>query len=429
MRSVLETDRRVLALALARMADAVGNSFLIVVLPVYIAQGGVSGATFGLTETMVTGVVLSLFGFLNSATQPFAGRLSDRTGKRRAFILLGLGLLTLTNAAYAFAGSYASLVVIRALQGVGVAFTIPCTIALVNELTTTETRGGNMGVFNTFRLLGFGLGPIAAGSVVDQGPYVVDGASLGGVALGRFSLGGFDAAFAVAAGGAFVSYLVVALLVSDPERTQASAGEDLSIAVRDEDGLDPVFTLGLATLFLAVSIALLATIEPRINERLAQGKTWFGLQFAAFVLAQVVLQTPIGSASDTYGRRPFIVAGLVLLVPTTLVQGFVVTSWGMLFARLGQGVAGALVFAPALALAGDLAREGQSGTQLSVLTMAFGLGTAVGPLASGALVSFGFAVPFAFGASLAALAAVLVYSQVEETVGTSATERQAAPQD
>ncbi|RBI61888.1 MFS transporter [halophilic archaeon] len=402
------------------MADAVGNSFLIVVLPVYIAEGAVSGSAFGLTQTMVTGVVLSLFGFLNSFTQPFAGRLSDRTGKRKVFILFGLAVLVVTNVAYAFAGTYLSLVVVRALQGIGVAFTIPCTIALVNELATTDTRGGNMGVFNTFRLLGFGMGPIAAGSVVEFGPY----------SLGGFAISGFEAAFYVAAVGALVSYLLVTLLVSDPESTEASAGEDLSVSLRDGDGgLDPVFTLGLATLFLAVSIALLSTIEPRINERLSQGKTWFGLQFAAFVLAQVVLQTPVGSASDRYGRRPFILAGLVLLVPSTLVQGFVVTSTGMLLARLVQGVAGALVFAPALALAGDLAREGQSGTQLSVLTMAFGLGTAFGPLASGFLVRFGFAAPFAFGATLAAVAALLVYSQVEETVSREAGDTQAAPQD
>ncbi|WP_227375669.1 MFS transporter [Haladaptatus halobius] len=412
-------DRRVLALALARMADAVGNSFLIVVLPVYIASGAVSGDTFGLAEAMVTGIVLSLFGFLNSFTQPFAGRISDRTGKRKVFILLGLAILAVTNVAYAFAESYVSLVVIRALQGVGVAFTIPCTIALVNELATTNTRGGNMGVFNTFRLLGFGLGPIAAGSVVDGGPYDIVGVQLTG----------FDAAFYFAAVGAFVSYLLVTLLVSDPERTEASAGENFDLAVRGRrGGLDSVFTLGLATLFLAISIALLATIEPMINERLHQGKTWFGLQFAAFVLAQVVLQTPIGRASDRWGRRPFIVAGLVILVPSTLVQGFVNTSVQMLVARLVQGVSGALVFAPALALAGDLAREGQSGTQLSILTMSFGLGTAIGPLASGFLVQFGFAVPFELGAVLAALAALLVYTQVEETVSPGADVRP-APQD
>jgi len=86
----------------------------------------------------------------------------------------------------------------------------------------------------------------------------------------------------------------------------------------------------------------------------------------------------------------------------------------MFLARFLQGVAGAMVFAPALALAGDIASEGQSGSTLSVLTMAFGFGVAVGPLLSGILVSWGFVVPFAFGALLAAFGVVLVLTQVEE---------------
>lgn len=419
MKRLIGADRRVLVLALARMADAVGNSFLIVVLPAYIASGVVSGNTFGLTQALVTGLVLSLFGFLNSFTQPFTGRLSDRTGKRKVFILIGLAILAITNFAYAFATDYVSLLAIRGLQGVGVAFTIPCTIALVNELATTETRGGSMGVFNTFRLLGFGLGPVAAGTVVQAGPY-----SLTPIGL-DFTISGFDAAFYFAAVTAFVSYVLVTLLVSDPEETQASAGEDLSIDVlarNSEKTLDPVFTLGLASLFMAVAIALFATLETTINHRLDQETTWFGLQFGAFVLAQVLLQTPIGSASDRWGRRPFLLAGLVLLVPATLAQGFVTTSLGMLAARLTQGVAGAMVFAPAFALAGDLAKAGESGTKLSVLTMSFGLGTAIGPLSSGYLVRFGFATPFEFGAALAFLGLLLVYSQVEETVGTGLAE-------
>jgi MFS family permease len=142
----------------------------------------------------------------------------------------------------------------------------------------------------------------------------------------------------------------------------------------------------------------------------------FGLEFAAVVVANVVFQVPVGRASDTYGRRPFLVWGFALLVPALLVQGFVTTPVGMITARFVQGIAVAMVFAPSLALAGDLAREGESGTKLSILTMAFGLGTAVGPLASGFLVTFGFVWPFAFGAVLAALGLVLVYTQVEETV-------------
>ena len=41
-------DRRVYTLAFARMADSVGNSFLIIVLPLYIGSGVVTGNTFGL---------------------------------------------------------------------------------------------------------------------------------------------------------------------------------------------------------------------------------------------------------------------------------------------------------------------------------------------------------------------------------------------
>lgn len=48
--------------------------------------------------------------------------------------------------------------------------------------------------------------------------------------------------------------------------------------------------------------------------------------------------------------------------------------------------------------------------------MSFGLGTAIGPLAAGYLVRFGFVVPFAFGAGLALIGVVLVYTQIEETV-------------
>ncbi|WP_338727833.1 MFS transporter [Haladaptatus sp. DJG-WS-42] len=416
---VLGTDRRVLVLALARMADAIGNSFLIIVLPLYLASDiipleGLLGATvplLGITVTteLLIGVLLSLFGFLNSFAQPFTGRLSDRTGKRRIYILFGLVLLGAASAAYVFAPNYETLVLLRALQGLGAAFTIPVTIALVNELATTESRGGNLGVFNTFRLIGFGFGPIIAGLVVAAGPYSFYG----------ISLSGFDAAFYAAALGAFISVGLVTAFVADPEKTGDLAADDLSFQVRDPTGrqtLDPVFALGVATLFMGISIALFATLQENVNTRLGQDEFLFSIQFAAVIIANVLLQVPIGRASDQYGRRPFLLGGFLLLAPAVFVQGIVTTPLTMIVARLIHGVAVAMVFAPGLAVAGDLAKEGQSGTTLSVLTMAFGLGTAIGPLASGYLVRFSFLTPFAFSAVLAVVALALVYSQVEETL-------------
>lgn len=292
-----------------------------------------------------------------------------------------------------------------------------------------------MGLFNTFRLLGVGLGPIGAGLIVDAGPYTVPGITE------TFWINGFDAAFYAAALTVFLSYVLVAVLVRDPAETQAAAADELSInvfAAADGRTLDPIFTLALAGLFMAIAIGLIAALEPIINERLNQHTTWFGIQFGAFVLSQVVLQLPVGKASDRWGRRPFLLVGLGILIPATLAQGMVTTSIGMLLTRIGQGIAGALVFAPGFALAGDIANTRDSGTKLSMLTMSFGLGTALGPLTAGYLVRFGFMTPFAVAAGLATLGFGLVYTQVEETLPDSGqaaselhdeTEAELAPTD
>lgn len=393
------------------MADAVANSFLVIVLPLYIASGEVRGASLGLSEAALTGVILAIFGLFNAFAQPFAGRLSDRAGRRRAFVLGGLLVLAVFNLLYIFADTYLTLVLIRMGQGLSVAFTIVATVALVNELSTRRNRGGNMGIYNSLRLVGFGTGPLVAGFVVSGGPYTVVG----------LRLTGFDAAFVVATVGALVGAGTVALLVRDPEQTTAAVGRvKLAVRARDEAHLlDPIFTLGVATLIMAACIALLASIEPQVNERLGQDARWFGVQFAVFILSLAAAQPIIGRMSDFFGRRVFILLGLVALVPTTLAQGLVVSPWGMVFARLAQGIAGAMVFSPALALAGDLAARGQSGLQLSVLTMSFGIGLAVGQLLAGFLVGWSYIAPFASGSLLAILAAALVWTQVEEPMNGS----------
>lgn len=400
----MHIDKRIAVLGIARMADALGNSFLIVVLPLYVASGLVKGSSLGLRESLIAGIVLALFGIINSMTQPFAGRFSDRAGKRKMFVLAGLIILATANFSFSLVGNYIGLLVIRAFQGVGAALTITATIALVNEVSASENRGSNMGTFNSFRLVGFGGGPLAAGLVLEHGPYMING----------MAISGFNASFYVAAIAALVSVLLVTLFVNDPEETEPTQEEiALAIFARDTSHIfDPIFTLGLASLAMAASIALLAPIEPQINTHLNQGPTLFGIQFAAFIGALALTQPFVGSLSDRYGRRIFIITGLIFLIPTTFAQGLVTTPMHMIIARLLQGISGAMVFAPALALAGDLARRGQSGAQLSVLTVAFGLGISFGQLASGFLIRYGYVIPFTFGAGIAAVGAVLVYTQV-----------------
>ena len=65
--------------------------------------------------------------------------------------------------------------------------------------------------------------------------------------------------------------------------------------------------------------------------------------------------------------------------------------------RFLQGVAAAAVVAPAIAYAGDVTQEGESGQegrQMSTVTIGFGLGIAVGPLLAGLLALVSFEMPF-----------------------------------
>lgn len=407
--SFFDTDRRILALATARMADAVGNSFLIIVLPLYVASDVVKGNVFGLPASLIAGVVLALFGIASSLAQPFAGRLSDVWGRRKVFVLGGLLVFGVINMAFAGATAYWHLFVLRILQGLAAAFTITASLAIVNEVSHAGTRGGHMGVYNAFRLVGFGAGPLLASVLLETGPFTLPGNLL---------VTGFQATFFVAGAAALFSAGLVALIVHDPEGT-APTKRRLALQVWDPKtgGLDTIFALGVATLVMASCMALLSAIEPEVNARLGQGPVLFAVEFVSLIAALAVLQPFVGRASDRMGRKGFILVGLVALIPTTFLQGLAGSPWEMIVLRVLQGTAGALIFAPALALAGDHTRKGQSGAQLSVLTVSFGLGIAFGQLTAGFFVQFGFVIPFGVGALLAFGGALLVATQVQEPPG------------
>ena len=395
-----------LALAVARMADAMGNSFLVIVLPLYVASEAVSGALFGVPASLVAGVVLALFGIASSLTQPWAGHLSDRIGRRKPFVIGGLVVFAVVNLSFAGATRYWELFGLRIVQGMAAAFTITASLALVNEGSRPGERGAHMGVYNSFRLVGFGGGPLLASLLVEMGPFRLPGLP---------PLSGFDATFVVACATALLSTVLVAVLVEDTRQVDRQPRR-LRIRVwnREGRGLDSIFALGLATLIMAACMALISAIEPEVNHRLNQGPVLFSVEFVALIAALAALQPLVGRASDTLGRKPFLLVGMLALVPTTLGQGFVQTPWQMMGMRVLQGVAGAMIFAPALALAGDLAEKGRSGAQLSVLTVSFGLGIAAGQLTAGALVPFGFATPFLVGGGLAGIGLILIKTQVRE---------------
>ncbi len=400
---LLKTEPEVIALSFARMADALGNSLLIIVLPLYIAAQPSPWESLP-RETLV-GVVISLYGFLFALGQPFAGAASDRLGKRKPFILVGLALMTAATLGFILARSYLWIIVLRCLQGIGVALIIPSVMALISQVTEKRNRGNAMGVYATFRMIGFASGPLLAGFLH---VYV-----------------GFNATFLV--GGAFLlaAWILVRVTVHErppkPEGGRARpAGRPVMEGKRAEGLILPSATLlalMFSTIVLASSLSMISALENEFNARLSQTAIGFGIAFSALTIARLVVQIPIGRLSDRIGRKRLIVGGMVALAPLTVLFGFVTSTAQLVGLRLFQGVATAGVAAPAFALAGDLARKGGEGREMAFVTMGFGLGLGIGPLLAGGLAGYvGFEVPFYLVGALSLVAAWSVWLWAEESI-------------
>jgi MFS family permease len=386
-------NRAVLALSVGRLGDAVGNSLLFIVVPLFVAKLPAPGVN--LPETVRAGIVISLFGLVASFGQPLAGALIDRVNRRKPFVVGGLLILCAATASYALAGRFSHLLILRAAQGLGVAIAVPPTLALLTNSTEHASRGGSMGVFSTFRVSGLAVGPLLGGFVNDHF--------------------GFDTTFYVGAAFTFVGAILVQLWVREI-RLDPSEHERREFRILDLELLSPALvSLGFATFIMAVSFTLIAPLEQQINQRLGQTAAAFGIAFSALMLTRIVVQVPFGRLSDRIGRKPLIVAGLVLMAIATTPMGLVRTTWELAALRALQGLASAGIAAPVFALAGDMSKYGGEGRQMSIVTMGFGLGGALGTLFAGILAVYSLGLPFFVAGGASLLTAWLVFHFVRET--------------
>ncbi len=388
----LGADRVVLALSLARLGDGVGNSILIVTLPLYVAR--IPSPWMPFPTPVLVGILIALYGYVNSAVQPLAGALIDRFGRRKAFIQGGLLLMAGSTASILLANTFTELVAVRAVQGVGFALTLPASLTIMKAATRRSTRGGAMGVFTTMRMVGFSIGPL-----------------VGGYLQSRY---GFPAAFYTGAGFIVLGMVAVQVWVTDPAESSAGGAR---FRLFDRSLFDPALvSLAGATFVMAASVAMMSALENQFNVRLEQTAFGFGVAFSALTLSRVIFQIPLGSLSDHTGRKPVIIAGLLLLAPATVALAYSGSTLQLTGFRLIQGIATAGIAAPAFALAADVARVGGEGRQLSILTMGFSLGIATGPLLAGILAVVDFHFPFYIAAALALASAWIVHRYVRETV-------------
>jgi MFS family permease len=404
----LGANRVVLGLSIARASDALGNSILFVAIPLYVAKLP-SPLLPSVPNSILVGILISLYGLLFSGLQPLTGAISDRMSRRKPFIMVGLLVMGLGTISYTLASQYVHLIFIRLVQGLGVAVTVPAALALMAKASEHRTRGGSMGIYTAMRMLGFAIGPLVGGYL--QVNY------------------GFNSVFL--AGGAFL-FLAVAmvqiLVHEEPEdvsQIRAQPFKIFDVAVFNRQ----LIALGSAMFMMASAFTMITTLEPQFNAKLDQTALGFGIAFSALTFSRLIFQIPLGRLSDRIGRKPPIITGLLLMAPTTAMLGLAATTLQLTGLTAIQGLATAAIAAPGFALAADLSQHGGEGRQMSLMAMGFGLGIAVGPLIAGFLSIYSFQLPFFIGAVLCLVGAWLVSHFVPETIFRSERGPQASAAD
>ncbi|HEY3575508.1 MAG TPA: MFS transporter [Arthrobacter sp.] len=348
-------------------------------------------------------VIVSIFAFMRLLFAPAGGALIGRLGERPVYVA-GLLIVAASTAACAFAQSYWQLLVFRGLGGAGsVMFTV-ASMALVVRLAPPESRGRVSGAYASAFLIGNVCGPIVGGLLAGFGLRVP---------------------FLAYAGALVLAALVVQTQLSHVPGSArgAATGEPamkLGEAVRDSAyraALASSFANGWATFGVRM-----ATVPLFAVTALGSGPGAAGWALAVFAAGNALALTVSGRLADSLGRKPMMVAGLVVTGAATsgigLTQGL---GWFLAASMLAGVGAGMLNPAQQAAVADVIGRERSGGPVLAAYQMTSDIGAILGPVLVGLLADrFGYSWAFAAtGAVL--LAAALGWLAARETVQRTPT--------
>jgi MFS family permease len=160
--------------------------------------------------------------------------------------------------------------------------------------------------------------------------------------------------------------------------------------------------------FLDASVVNVAV--PAISRELGANLVSIQWSLTGYLLTATALLLVAGALADRYGRRPVLVAGLLVMLVASVVCA-VAPSFGVLItARVVQGAGAALVVPSSLALLNGTLRTEDRAPGIGVWAGLASLGTLAGPFVGGWLVDhaswraiFLLNVPLLLGAILALL--------------------------
>ena len=161
----------------------------------------------------------------------------------------------------------------------------------------------------------------------------------------------------------------------------------------------PIFLIVLADI---LGLTILIPLLPFYAEKLGASPTAVGLLVSTYAFCQLLSGPFLGRWSDQTGRKPLLIVSQLGTFASRLLLAGAGSLWVVYLARIIDGLtAGNLVLAQAYIA--DVTEPEDRTRSFAIIGISFGIGFLLGPAISGALSSFGLAVPILLSAGLSAV--------------------------
>jgi multidrug resistance protein len=379
-------------LALSMFTSILGIGIITPFLSLYATEMGASGIWLGM--------IFTGYGLASTVVNPFAGRLSDRGGRKR-FLMIGLFIYSITSLGYIYAVSAPQLALVRLVQGAAGGMIFPVAMAYVGDISPEGSEGKWMGYATAAFFSGFGIGPL-----------------MGGVLNEHF---GMDLAFSIMGGLNMVAFLLITFLLPDIKVKKLAERSRVSFREMGASGvMRGVLSFRLTQ---AMGRGAFMVFLPILASSLKLTPTFVGLLVSSYVFSMSLLSPFAGRIVDRYNRRTLLIMSSVVEFTCLALIPLAHNFWQLFVLCIIPGIGISLSQTTSQALIVEEGRKFGMGTTMAMPMVAMGIGTVIGPLICGSLADYVSIDSVFFFAASAGLLGLILFAWFTRLVGRTMKAR------
>ncbi len=325
-------------------------NMLIPELPAYLSSLG--GAEY-------KGLIVALFTLTAGLSRPFSGKLTDTFGRipvmaAGSLVCVACGLL------YPLLGSVSGFLLLRLFHGFSTGFKPTATAAYVADIVPPHRWGEALGLHGVCFTAGMTIGP-ALGSAIKM----------------NYSM---DVLFYTSSFFALMSILILMNMKETLLEKQPFSFSLFKLTRHDIVAVEAI-PAALVTMMSYVSYGVILTLIPDWSDHLGIHNK--GLFFVVFTIFSLLVRFFSGRASDRYGRAGVIIIGLILLMGSLFIIGYVQSFTGLVTGSALYGIATGILAPAVSAWTVDLSQPGHRGKAMATMYIALEIGIGSGALIAG----------------------------------------------